>query len=148
MFPLFGDPWKFWRFDLYKLEKISIRELFEQKLTDEKSIKALRSRVKENILVYVDMDDDGRTRLYDKHLSSIRAKSARRLKKSNPQVNWSVFKRVFERLDKKNPGLNENTIASLNNGSTKEDAIKFAMEMVTDRLLRDGHENFINPAAK
>lgn len=130
---------------LYKREEISIKDLFDLKFTDEKSMKALRGRVNDNVLVYVDTAADGRTRLYDKQLSSIRAKAARRLKRTNPQVTWGTFKRVFERLDKKKPSLNQKTIKSLENGTSDEEAVKYVVNVIVDRFHQDGHENFTTP---
>lgn len=124
---------------MYQLKEISLRELFEKGITREQSVKALRSRANERIVVFTNLDVDGRTRLYDEQLSMIRAITARKIKNSNPKISWGLIQRTFEKLDNFNFGLNEKIIELLNNNSNIEEVFKSVEKIMLESLHENGH---------
>jgi len=124
---------------LYKQEEITIKELFEKKLTKENSIKALRTRADEKILAFIGLKEDGRTRLYDKQLSVVRVNAARNCKNHEPAITWGTFKRTHEVLDSKNPSLNNMVIDLLNKDNSEQKAVKQVEAVLLDHLRKNGH---------
>jgi len=124
---------------MYKKKDITLKELFKQGHTGENSLKALRSRANEGILIYTGIANDGRTRLYDKQLSIVRSKAARQCKNNHPQPYWSHFKRAFMKLDELNPSLNNLIINLLNKQRSENQAIIKILEYVCNQLRSDGH---------
>lgn len=105
---------------MYQREEITIPEVFQQKLTEERSVKALRARAKEGILVFV--REDGRSQLFDRQLSVIRVVAARKCKGIG--ITWGTLSRVFKHLDNSNPSLNEKIVKWLNEGLSEDKVIK------------------------
>ncbi|MFQ5506771.1 MAG: hypothetical protein ACE5F1_18525 [Planctomycetota bacterium] len=107
----------------YRLEKVSIRELFERGETLEPSEKALRARAerREGILVFV--ESIGNTLYYDLMLSVIRVNAGRRCR--GPGVQWSDIGQSMRRTSLTNDKL----ISLLNDGHSVSE--------VTDLLVED-----------
>lgn len=126
---------------MYKLEKIGIRDLFEQNLTNEKSKRALRARGKEGILVPAGLGDDGRTQFFDKQLSIARVKAARKCKVDNTSVTWGTFKRTLGALDSKNPSLNNIIIDLLNNNHPEGEVRQKVIGFIIDYLRENRYIN-------
>jgi hypothetical protein len=122
---------------LYQETPISIRELWERKLTKEKSEKALRDRAEEGFLIY--LRDEGRTSLYDMQLSLVRVNAARLCKR--PRITWGLLKIAVGKLDEKNPALNESIIDLLNNNHSEGEASQAISETILSQLREDGHLN-------
>jgi len=115
---------------LYQKEEITIPELFQQRLTKERSVKALRARAKEGILVFI--REDGRTQLFDRQLSVIRVLAARKCKGIG--ITWGKLSRVFKDLDDGNPSLNEQIIEWLNSGLLQNEVIEKTKEIIKKEL--------------
>ncbi len=124
---------------MYQQKNITIRELLDNKFVDEKSERALRARADEGILVLIDLGEDGRTRLYDKQLSIVRANAIRMSKKKHPKITWGTFQRILQRLDKENPTLNETIIGLLNNGGPEKNITHNVEEIINKYLQEEGH---------
>ena len=124
---------------MYKQEEITIKELFEKKLTKENSIKALRARADEKNLVFIGLKEDGRTRLYNKQLSIVRVTAARNCKNHEPAITWGTFKRTFEMLDSNNPSLNNIVIDLLNKDNSEQKAIQQVEAMLVNHLRKNGY---------
>ncbi|MHB9075690.1 MAG: hypothetical protein ACYC6G_19470 [Desulfobaccales bacterium] len=120
---------------LYQQKPISIRELWEQKLTREKSQNALRDRAEEGFLVY--LRDEGRTSFYDLQLSVVRLNAARQCKR--PKITWGLLKIAIGKLDSAKPELNEEIINLLNNNHTEKEAVQAISESIINQLRTDGH---------
>ena len=107
----------------YRLEKVTIRDLFESEDTLEPSEKALRARAerRQGILVFV--ESVGNTHYYDRLLSLIRVNAARRCK--GPGVQWSDIANCLRKTSLTNGKL----ISLLNQGH--------ALDQVTELLVKD-----------
>lgn len=119
---------------MYQQTPISIRELWESKLTEEKSEKALRDRAEEGFLVF--LREEGRTSLYDKQLSIVRVNAARVCKRS--KITWGILKRAVGKLDSKNPTINDLIIDLLNNDHSEKQAVLKISEIYLNQLQEDG----------
>lgn len=99
----------------YKQRKVTIKELFESGQTKEPSIKALRTRADEGILVF--LESMGNVYYYDEQLSIIRDLAARKCKR--PGVRWKDIKNAF----KKSGYSPEKIIEMLNHSKSKAEIV-------------------------
>lgn len=87
---------------MYIREEITLNDLEKQKSEHgQPSVKALRARAEEGILVYTGMS--GASKLYDKQLSIIRCRGAHlaRQRLSSPRrVPWNTMAQVISQLDR------------------------------------------------
>lgn len=123
---------------MYQGTLVSLNSLIDQKITREKSIKALRSRAQEGVLVFKGLDDDGRTRLYDKNLSVVRVLAARACKNENPRVTWGVLQNIFSDLDSYNHSLNQKIIRMLNDDNSMIACVSEVKELLIENLKAHG----------
>lgn len=123
---------------MYQEIFISLNRLMDQKITREKSIKALRSRAHEGVLVFKGLDEDGRTRLYDKNLSLVRVLAARACKNENPRVTWLMLKNVFAHLDSNTYPLNQKIIRMLNDDNSIIACVSEVKTVLIDNLKMHG----------
>ena len=110
----------------YIEKPVSIQELYDSKKTGEPSIRALRSRAQEGILVYV--RSQGNEHLYDETLSVIRARAARECKR--PGVRWKDIKRELPYISITNDKIKE----LLNSGVSEEKIIQMLRDELNSRL--------------
>lgn len=125
---------------MYQRENITLKQLFEQRLTKEKSLRALRARAEEEILVPIgELASDGITRYYDKQLSVIRVITARDCKNKYPKIAWRVIAQTYEKLDSRNHRLNDKIIELLNKDQPEGDVIHIIEEVIINQLSEGKH---------
>lgn len=113
----------------YQAVKITVKELFEGKLTQEPSEKALRDRARQRILVF--LETNGAKQLYDRDLSSIRVVAARQCRR--PGNKWKDISGVFKELDVSDK-INKLIIENLNSGLSKEAIVAKVKSLIEERL--------------
>ncbi len=108
----------------YLLERVTIRDLFEKRVTREPSEKALRERALQGILEFV--ESIGNTHYYDLMLSTVRANAARACKR--PGVQWADIASALGKATLTNAAIKD----LLNEGrSFKEIESSLAQEIST-----------------
>lgn len=120
--------------DRYRQETVSLQELFSggRGKIKEPSVKALRQRVLDGILVY--LDNDGPTQYFDRRLSEIRHRAARGCKK--PGITWKNITRAFREADS-SESINPSIIQSLNSGTPEPVIVKNITVLIGEKLERD-----------
>ncbi len=101
----------------YQVVKATIQELFDSGRTREPSVKALRTRAREGILVY--LESKGPIQYYDRELSVIRVSAAWDCKR--PGIQWKGIGRAVRDLDALN-GINPLIIETLEKGGSAKEA--------------------------
>lgn len=76
----------------YVKNNVSLKQLFNSKKTKEPSVKALRTRAEEGILVY--RESIANVYYYDEQLSIIRALAARKCKR--PGIRWKDISKALD----------------------------------------------------
>jgi hypothetical protein len=112
---------------VYQVVKVTIQELFDSGRTREPSVKALRTRARESILVY--LESNGPIQYYDRELSVIRVNASRTCKR--PGVQWKGIGKAIRDLDALD-GINPLIIETLENGGSAKEA-----EAQTARVIRE-----------
>ncbi len=100
----------------YTEKKVTIKELFESGKTRELSIKALRSRAEEGVLVFV--ETKGNINYYDESISIIRVLAARKCKR--PGIRWKDISKAYTNSDFEK----EKIVHLFNQGKTEADIIQ------------------------
>lgn len=119
--------------DGYRQEKVTLQELFSggRGKIKEPSVKALRQRALDGILVY--LDSSGPTQYFDRRLSEIRHRAARSCKK--PGITWRNITRAFREADSSD-AINQSIIQSLNSSTPEQVIAKTIAALISEKLER------------
>lgn len=115
----------------YQVVKVTVQELFDSRRTREPSVKALRTRAQEGILVY--LESNGPMQYYDRELSVIRVNAARACKR--PGIQWKGIGRAIRDLDDSR-GIDPLIIETLENGGSTKEAEAQIARVIQDRINR------------
>lgn len=105
---------------------VSVQELYGSEKTAEPSLRALRTRAEEEILVFV--KSSGNEYLYDEMLSIIRVRAARQCKR--PRIRWRDISKELKHVSLTNDRIKE----LLGNETPEEKVIEMLKNELYSRL--------------
>lgn len=109
----------------YQLIQVTIEELWEGDFTSELSLTALKARAREGILSGA--VSKGNKYYYDRVLSEIRVKGARKAKGPGAGVFWGDIQKYFKSRDNE---IDEMLKKALNDGRPKQELIMELRDMI------------------
>ena len=117
----------------YRQVKVTLQDLFNggRGKIREPSVKALRQRALDGILVY--LDSSGPTQFFDRQLSEIRHRAARSCKK--PGITWKNIARAFREADSSD-AINPSIIESINSSIPEQVIAKTISALINEKLER------------